>query len=619
MKRALLIGVADEVRKPHLQPGPSLAAMSGLLEDLGGWEITRLSGADASREQILAQLASLQTRTRAGDAVLFYFFGHGGLVRFTDCPGSLGGRPVFYLASVLPTREWQLLGVLDVELSIALAELDRICGNVSVILDCCHSAQTVRDHAIPSWPAPSWVVELDQRVDAGGREHLLALESHPTIVRLAGASSLREAYGRRLPSGNLGLLTEGFVAVLREAELAIERLTWDAIGHRVRAHAIVHRSSEEQWVTLAGPRQRLLFCTDEAPLPRTVGFVPGPGPDEGWLRAGALQGVKVGDTWSIAALTLDERRMPRNLARARVASVELNRARVEGPGVATLAAGSSASCLRPEAPAAITVEGPAHVHEAIEADPLLRAARAGEATLASVRVLEGRLELTRIAGSLTLAPLPLNDAGLGAMLETLEEWARADQLVRALETCPQAMSAPPLTLSWGWLEPARGRGDSGRRTCTSQPGCLHAGDRMWLEIRHRTRSSDPWFVSVIEIGVAGRLTLISAREPDGVELAPFERLDFGAGSGPRAGGRELVWPDDVPDDRPRPVTLLVLASQRPIELGHLVRVDPLSEWPGSRAPRAARTRSAAVSPRPPELARKWSFERIDYLLDPRPR
>src|SRR5690606_7546245 len=245
-KHALMVGAVDGRPKYQLEPWPSLELMRGLLQELGGWRIQRVEGWDAQRERVLAALAQLEAEVEPGDTVLFYFFGHGGVVRFTDGPAGLRLRPVFYLSLARRETDHERIGLLDVELSQSLRRMDSICQNVTAILDCCHSAHGVRGREVREAQAPRWVhavpvPEASKQLPSG--------DGHPRIVRLAATSAFHTAFARRSTSTErLGLLTEGFAAVVREAGLALDRLTWDAVSHRVREHAIQARRYEEQWV-----------------------------------------------------------------------------------------------------------------------------------------------------------------------------------------------------------------------------------------------------------------------------------------------------------------------------------------------------------------------------------
>jgi hypothetical protein len=232
MKHALLVGVPERDANGHLGRVLGVEAMAQLLDDLGGWSITVRTGPDATRPRVLQALDAMISSCEADDACLFYFFGHGGVVRFSELDGELGRRAVFYLATLRPPERSERVGVLDVEISAALARLDRVCGNVTAIIDCCHAASMVRDGPIPTITPPSWVRALVDEAEAEDRAPLLATESHPRVVRLFGSSSLRRAYAAQHTEGAHGLLTQSFVALVREAGLRCDRLTWDMIVHR---------------------------------------------------------------------------------------------------------------------------------------------------------------------------------------------------------------------------------------------------------------------------------------------------------------------------------------------------------------------------------------------------
>jgi hypothetical protein len=133
------------------------------------------------------------------------------------------------------------------------------------------------------------------------------------------------------------------------------------------------------------------------------------------------------------------------------------------------------------------------------------------------------------------------------------------------------------------------------------------------------RTPDGWFVCPILIDVAGRPRLLEGAEPDGRELVAGEIVTLGDNPHRRQQGVELSWPTDVVADRARPLTIIVLASRRPIALGHLVALTG-SGIP-SDVPRRARTRLRGhrSEPRPqtgPELATDWTAWVLRLELDP---
>ncbi|HVI03754.1 MAG TPA: hypothetical protein VM869_33910, partial [Enhygromyxa sp.] len=368
--------------------------MQSLLDELGGWTMTRIAGGVVDRDAVLAALANWEAEIEPDDAALLYFVGHGGVVEIRDLPAPLGGRPVFYVATERPGAKWQFEGILDVELSLVVARVDRICANVTVIVDSCYSARTVRGPAWVLERSPAWLRELDTALDRNDCDALLHPTSHPRVVRLAGSSSLRMSFADPTDEGHLARLTGLFVDVVREAGNDIGRLTWDAVAHRVREQAIWRSGCEEQWVSLAGPRQRLVFSRDEAPLPRTVGFVPHE-PGAGWIRAGALQGVELGDEWGLAALTLDDGLQPRWIARMRVTEVDLSRAalvQIDGNDVHA-APGTSAWLLEAETRELVRVDGPDALREAVARSAWLSPVGHGDSRLAICQSDQNRIEL----------------------------------------------------------------------------------------------------------------------------------------------------------------------------------------------------------------------------------
>jgi hypothetical protein len=622
LKRALLIGVREDDPQQRLQPGPGLAAMEALLGELGGWTITRVEGDQATRAGILEALRVVELGIGPRDTFMLYYFGHAGVVEIADLPPPLGQRPVFYITTLRSRAASRLDAILDVELSLALARIDALCHDVSVILDCCHAARIVRG---PGWVltnSPEWIREVaEQTRDC---EDLLAPESHSTIVRLTASSSLRWGYARRADDGHLGRLTRTFVELVREAMPAHDRLTWDSVVHRVREQVIWEMGSEDQWVTLAGPRERVLFSQRRAEPATAVAFVPHESAPGGWIRAGVLQGVKVGDEWGLAELTLDEHLRPRSRARVRVSAVELNRARVELVGEdpdeingeqLTAPPGTSAILLGKRDRSAVLVEAPSSVRAAVEASSLLRPADADESSiLAKLRHEGERLLLESLTDDFAPVSLRADRRGVAAAIEGLEDWARARTLLEIAESHPQRRSSI-LRVSWGLVGAGRGRGSE---LPLEQSEPLRVGDRVHFGVTHTGRHGD-WFVSAVEIGVDGRPRLRSASEPEGYELRGGHTIALGLREHRRHDGFELCWPADIARDRPRPVTVLFLASPRPIQLGHLVRgLGP--ELPRfADPPRRRGDRGKLSAPRPrtgPEQIYEWGWLRIRYQLDP---
>lgn len=623
MNHALLVGVPERAADGSLDDPLGVESMARLLDDLGGWSITVCTGADATRSQVLAALEAMVTACKPDDACLFYFFGHGGLVRFSELPGDLGHRAVFYLATLRPLGSRERVGVLDIEISDALARLDRVCGNVTAIIDCCHAASMVRDGPIPTIEPPAWVRELADAIEA--RDWLLATESHPRIVRLLGASSLRRAYATRHANGLHGLLTQGFVALVREAGLRCDRLTWDTVVHRAREWASRERGFEEQRLVLAGPRERLLFSRRAAPLPRSAAFIPSETGGRGWIRAGLLQGVRRGDRWGIAELLLDASLEPRFAAEAEVRRVELDSAEVVlADPVVQPPLGASALLQRIEQRLPVAVGGLPALADALQGSGLVHGVAEGTAgAIAAVHGAEAMDVLDEHGRPLWLG-VPPDAHGLREVVELLEDRARAHQLEASL-LAASASAAHDIDLVWRWgiIGP-----DEAPLTLpiAASPSAsplprIHAGDRLWLELDHRRATPRQWFASVLEIGLEGRLLLLNAHEPDGIEVIPGVVSHVGLRGHRRRQGLTYRWPTRVPADGPRLARLLVLASHRPFSLSHLVRTHEPDDLAALAAQglllEAEGTRGAA--PRPFVTSTQWASGWIPFEVDPRLR
>jgi hypothetical protein len=634
MKHALLVEVPDWDAVEGPRPSSSAATMAALLDELGGWSIVECTGTAATRQGVLAALDRLLGTCGPHDACLFHFFGHGGMARFPELGGELGARPRLYLATLRPPGAPRV-GVLDFEVSAVLTRLDAICGNVTAIIDCCHSGSMVR--SAPSEP-PAWLSAVARTEGERERAQLLAAESHPRIVRLCGASSLRTAYARPSSEGPCGLVTRWFVDVVREAELRCDRLTWDAVAHRIREGASRERGTEEQRVVLAGPRHRLVLSAHTVPLPRSAAYVPmgaaEGGPHRGWLRAGALQGVRVGDRWSLAALTLDDALAPRFVADLRIERVELDLAEVSVvPGAATaleLPAGTTACLREVEARMPVAVEAPDAVASAIERSGWLCRAPLDAAGVARVVVHEREpggstaLELLEPDGRASWRTTATGIEAVRALIELLEDRARAARLRSAIEAlAPSAAADVPLRLRWGFVGP--GERLVALPSPAAAPGArphLHAGDRVWLELAHEGATPPHWFSSVIELGADGRPRLLNTREPEGLELAPGSTVHLGLRGERRREGLRLVWPAGVPESGPRPVTLVVLASHRPLPLGHLVRIpdpDDDAAFVTQDLPPQLRGLARGHGSPAPVASRGWTVRTVELELDPRPR
>ncbi|MCA9652506.1 MAG: caspase family protein [Myxococcales bacterium] len=561
-RRALLIGVPGS----GLNVSLAMERLGPVLARLGFSSVAKVVGPRASRREILAGLDRLIAAAEPGDAALVYYFGHGGRVRLTGLPEPWEGQVRGYVTCTRETRGGPWEAVLDHELSRRLAALDARCGNVTAIFDCCFSGELGRDDD----PSPSdlrveeaspWVHEALAPVE-GVR---LALDAHPSIVRLCGASAKREAYAAERSGRHIGRLTEALLGVLAEAGDEWTRLCWATAGLRMREHVIAALGMEGQWINLAGPRARRLFSAAAVAVPGLVPYLPGEVEGRGWLRVGWQQGVAPGDRWVVHGARVDDEGRPEVLAEGVVESVGRNRAELvlETGADRKLPAGSPASLRRTAQP--MPVEVPASLLEALRSSAWIEAAGEGPAR-ARVVASEGALTVEDLEGARPPVCRADDAAGRAAVVAILEDRARLEVLRRCLaEPRP---SPCPLRWSWRRVDEPEPRPQSG--------SSLTAGERIVVELRYEGSTPQPWFVAVLLVDPAGRLHLLSARMPEGLELGPGDRETLGVRLGRAEQGIELRWPEGMAAGE-GPVSVWVLASRRPQCLEHLVASRPLDD------------------------------------------
>jgi hypothetical protein len=566
-RRALLIGVSGA----GIDVSLAGKRLTPVLRELGFDKLTTCVDAQATRAGMLAALDRLIDASEPGDAVFVHYFGHGGRVRFSD----LHPEQVFGYVTCTKLRGGGFEAVLDRELSHRFAELDARCGNVTVMLDCCFSAELVRSGgAAPAVdlsrsserrePAPDWARD----VLAAAPSSELALDSHPRIVRVCGASPKREAFAAVRSGRHIGRLTEAFIAATHEAGGRWSGLSWATLGHRLREHVVEALAMESQWVVVAGPRTRRLFATETVELPGTVTFTPGA--DGGWLRAGWHQGVAVGDRFGLLDPHVDDEGRATIVAEVVVIEVMRNRARVELRTEPTieLRPGTPAVVLAVHEPMPVECDDPA-LREAIERSAWLCLSIGAASLGLKVRLagaISARAKVRSEPEALVIeapsaAPVRMPADAREQVIALLDDRGRLHAWQRAL-----ARGEPsPCPLRWRWsvIDHPQPLPESG--------ASVRAGERIRVDIE--CPAGGPpinWFVAVVLIDPAGHLRLLSTRMPEGIELAPGDAEVIGVRAGRRgAQGFELRWPPEVDADE-APASLLLLASRRPIELGHLV-------------------------------------------------
>jgi hypothetical protein len=114
------------------------------------------------------------------------------------------------------------------------------------------------------------------------------------------------------------------------------------------------------------------------------------------------------------------------------------------------------------------------------------------------------------------------------------------------------------------------------------------GDRVYVRFQN-TGTMTKYFY-LFDIGVTGRITLVTNWRPSGMAVGPGENYTVGQDEMRQLIGVPLFWPTGVPIDQPRPETLLVIATDIEQDLSALQQ-EAASSVDSSRSGRGNSSRS----------------------------
>jgi len=581
-KRALI------VRPDHdpLAGFRNSAACIGQVLQSRGFDLELCEGPAATRAGILQAYDGLAARASAEDAIVIYYIGHGGLTtNQTYTPDADLPR---YIQNICPTDFGQTTdddfrGISSFEFSLQLAALTRKTKNVTVVLECCFSAQLARGDepagAARVWPKLTRVV-LTRHLQAL-RERArdfdeLELTGNPYAVRVAAAGQTDSAYQLALPSpgelraigldlpegGWIGGMTLRLAEIL--AQIGTAPVSWRSIGTELRARLTVQRPEIE------GPISRVPFslATVEAttfPVRSEVATA--------IVEAGRLHGVSAGDVYGvmpagstriepaklIEQLTIDEVFPTQSRARRIARHADAGELPVNAVAVAMSLAFErlavrvfAADTARPAIEAALGSSGRVRAATPEDRD-----------VLAELRVHGIELELHDAQGPLfppARYPDRLRDAV--SDLENLATERRLRALSENEGLAPADVSVELLLV-----------GNGGYRTLADHGEALGLGDRIALRLENR--GARPVFANVFNIGLRRRITLLSAYAASGIKLPPNMPVYVGDTAAGQLVGLTLGWPKGMPRDQPRLDTALVMITAEPADLSVLVSDEHL--------------------------------------------
>jgi hypothetical protein len=616
--RALVIGV----------PGATLhgvyhdiGAMSEMLHERG-FILDIRTDERATRKGILAGYDELIARIACDAPAVIYYAGHGfhAIAPNEKLRTWQGICPTdFY-----DTTTDDFRGITSWELSVKLAQLTKRTKNVTVIFDCCNAAQMSREAAgqggVPrAFPYP---------LTAGFEPHLRALREcygadfdavgplgNPHAVRLVACKQDGGAFEYLGEDGkHHGALTGALLEVLEETHGA--PVSWAAIDHAIRER--VQRRFAAQRPSIEGPARRLLFSVvEQANIGGATSII-----DFGdvlQLESGRLMGVSVGDIYAAMPSGAQVHRAADEIAELKVLQVSATwcdatvagwkNGHTELPPHAVAMPVVTQAKRRP-----VVVDVPAEALPAVKTrlddGRTLRIADVKDApVLATLRLRDGLLTVEDPAGPLFPAT-PYPD-GLEDAIANLANLGMA-QAVRELEG-EHGVSEEELAIEWGTVEQQQ------RKPMPEHASALALRDRLYVQIT--SKASRLLHVHVLNIGVRGKVSLLTTFAPTGFPLNGGDKLLLGQNPDGFLGGLALSWPARMPRDVPRVDELVVIVTSAPASLIGLETVEPPSATRGSRSKLEALLRQTRDglprNTRGEQAIDGYYMKRLTYCLHPR--
>ena len=597
-----------------------VAAMTDALA-ARGFEITQCVGPAATRDGILGAYEQLIRRSRPDDAVVIFYSGHGGLIE--PPAGDRGDILPAYRRFIVPVDFTQstpddFRGITGIELSVLLGRLTRRIPNVTVVLDCCFAGTMSRagDLITKSLPEPKAVdlrSHLNRLLHGGLRVDLTRPLGNSFAVRVVACAPEQRSYeygGRR--GDRIGVFTEALTDALTAAGDA--PVTWSTLMTQVRQNVLDVIANQRP--DAEGPFRRLLFEVDEEDVVPSLPVV-WEGLGRVRLDGAPLIGVEPGDQFVImpAGTTVpDEGR-------------SLGTVRIDGRGPAAAVGGIDPPHIAPPVGArAFRVRTVApRVPVALPPVPELIVATAGSTFVRPAEPGERHSLRVRVdaAGMFTVAdaigplrtPRPGSGSGsVRSVVKDLERVARATSLRKIAEQ-PGWESDARIVVEWG-------RVTEGRPSPLPTSGALvHVGDPIYLTVRNE--GDDSVHVSLVDIGVSARISVLNPAQPSGRLLRPKDEYLFGRDDRDgRLTGVPLTWPTGLDDTWPRPETILAIVTSQAQDVSMLEQDSVSRAEYGPRSPLDALLRQVATGaardiPKQPTAADRYIVHTVEFDLSPR--
>lgn len=560
--------------------------MANILQQVFGFpaaNVSLLRNQEATHDAILAAFDQLVQRVSAEDIVVINYAGHGSRMRDRE-----GQEPDGYDETIVPYDSGRGFvpnrDISDDEIYLRLLHLSEKTPYITLIFDCCHSGTISRDlfgagarwvepdeRAIEELPPSAVEIEIAREAsrDLGPSGWLPLGERY---VLIAGCHSEESSYEYRVRQGNQ-LLTYGALTYFLGQELV---KTTPGTTYRdvfERASAQVTAVKPRQHPQMEGARDRELFGVRDIEPMRFISISQRAGV-RATLAAGAAHGLRVGSRWAV--YPQETKQVVEGTPRlglveiADVRGVSAEGRIVHEAGANAIAAGSRAveeSHHYGEMRLVVEIESPngyenavIELHDLIGDSALLRLAESGEEADVRAYIIAPRFRARRddpvpqlgalqeaiwaVVGDDGRLAMPVHAVAEPGVAYTLRD--NLEKLVRYRQAL--ALRNPDDAGSLrGKVEFALKRLGRGGNWVEAKPDkksgyiIYREGERIAATITNRYHA--PIYVSVLDFGLAGAVSLLYPIVGASEQLSPEASIEIGVRQGDEI---ELFLPDNFP-------------------------------------------------------------------------
>lgn len=446
--------------------------------------------------------------------------------------------------------------------------------NVTVILDCCYSGRMARDPVHGKRASPRrldkvrhhnisrYIAALKANGSIGGST---SLEGNPHAIRIAAAASSETAWEFETSQNTcVGALTGALVYVLEN--LGSLDASWEATIVRVRD--MVNVEFPQQHPRLEGPTNRLLFSMQQRDF---AAFIVKSDGDHGLLHAGTLSGVHQGNVYAIMPFGSEKVDESTKIANATVQDSTSTYAKViltyERPWDSIPDDGALAFLVSDALhkwPVSCPV-GVDKLREAVKASRYLcEPENAKETSVLAKFKQEGEKIVLSTGGGIEIASSSttalVDHYKILQLIHTAEQLARAQYLMSIPREEGQNKLRHDVSIELGTVM----GGQPSEVLQQDGTGSIQDGALIYIVLKNN--GSEKVYVNVLDINVAGKISLVARSYVEGIELACNDNYRLGDRQFGRLEGLPVTWPNGVPKVQQVDERLVFVISNEPVNL-----------------------------------------------------